>query len=49
LTIEATDVGETVLVEATRHQFFVFGHHMGKADLRYLAQDGNILTHLFSG
>ena len=36
LTIEALNIGEPLLVEASRLDFFVFGHHMGKADLRYL-------------
>jgi hypothetical protein len=40
MTIEAIDVGEPLLVEAGRQDLFVFGHHMGKADLRYLLADG---------
>ena len=36
MTIEALDVGLPLLVEATRDELFVFGHHMGKADLKYL-------------
>jgi hypothetical protein len=40
MTIEAIDVGEPLLVEAGRQGLFVFGHHMGKADLRYLLADG---------
>ena len=40
MTIEALDVGEPLLVEASRQELFVFGHHMGKADLRYILADG---------
>ena len=40
VTIEAVDVGEPLLVEASRQDFYVFGHQMGKADLRYLLADG---------
>ena len=36
MTIEALDVGLPLPVEATRDELFVFGHHMGKADLKYL-------------
>ena len=33
--IEA-DVGELLFIEAPRETIFVYGHWMGKADLRYL-------------
>ena len=41
MTIEALDVGLPLLVEATRDELFVFGHHMGKADLKYLDPVGD--------
>jgi hypothetical protein len=41
MTIEALEFGEPLLLEATRDEFFVFGHHMGKADLKYIIADGD--------
>ena len=38
--IEA-EVGELLFLEAPRETIFVYGHWMGKADLRYLLTDGN--------
>ena len=47
MTIEALDVGEPLLVEASRQELFVFGHHMGKADLRYILADGKSQLYFF--
>ena len=39
VVIEA-DIGEMLFIEASRENIFVYGHWMGKADLRYLFDQG---------
>ena len=39
LTIEA-DIGQLLLIEASRENVYVHGHWMGKADLRYVFENG---------
>ena len=40
IVVEA-DVGETLFFEASRENIYVFGHWMGKADLRYVFDVGD--------
>lgn len=41
-TIEAINLGEPLLIEASREDVYVFGHSMSKADLRYILSDDEI-------
>ena len=44
MTIEA-DIGQLFLLEAPRNNIYVHGHWMGKADLRYIFEDGKFEFH----
>ena len=39
MTVEA-DIGNLFLLEAPRDRIYVHGHWMGKADLKYVFEDG---------